>query len=296
MYPLITNTNLFVYSDASILADIREAFHQNETIRAIDEESLSVSVKDGFVLLTGHLRRQSHRQTIEEIACSTPGVVCVHNELVADSDLTIQVAERLCEDERTRHHIFLVGSAHGWVRVGGVVPRRKLQLAAEEIAAEVPFVRGILSRPRVIGEGFEPERRAIQPLIQAKVFDYNLQEGVVTQVVIQPRNRLVTHAVVSSPGFCDGNFVFHEYLVPVEAMEVVKKESIFLKRSGPPLDAFAAFEPSDYTLAPLSWRPPYPYTAGTVLWPCASSETVAVRPARIPYELSPLSEAMEKRS
>jgi hypothetical protein len=175
-------------------------------------------------------------------------------------------------DERTHHFIFPVGTAHGWVRVGGVVPKRKLQLTAEEIAAQVPFVRGVLSRPRLIGKYPVTERRPIQPNIQAKVFDYNLQEGVVTQVVIQPRNRLVTHAVVSVSDFFNGKFVFREYLVPVEALEVVRKESIFLKRNGPPLDAFAVFEPLDYRLAPMNWRPPYPYTAGTVLWPCESVE------------------------
>jgi hypothetical protein len=165
-----------------------------------------------------------------------------------------------------------VGSAHGWVRLGGVVSRRELQRAAEEIAAQVPFVRGVLSRPRVIGEYPETERRPIQPQIQAKVYDYNRQEGVVTQVVIQPHNRLVTHAVVSASGFHDGKFVFYEYFVPVQAMDVVNKESIFLKRTGPPLKAFPAFEPSDYPLALSGWQPPYPYAAGTVHWPCEERE------------------------
>jgi hypothetical protein len=152
------------------------------------------------------------------------------------------------------------------------VPRREVQRAAEEIAAQVPFVRGILSRPRVIGKYPEMAWQPIQPRIQAKVFDYNLQEGVVTQVVIQPRNRLVTHAVVSASDFRDGKFVFYEYLVPVEVMEVVNQESIFLKRQGPPLNRFPAFEPSDYPSAPVNWQPPYPYTDGTVRWPCDEHE------------------------
>jgi osmotically-inducible protein OsmY len=281
MLPLKTKQNLFIYSDDSIREDIWKAACQNDGIHLIDGDSFSISVKDGFVLLTGHLSRRYHRDLIEEIACSTPGVHAVHNDLVVDSELTIQVARRLSEDERTRHFIFPVGSAHGWIRLGGVVPGRKLQLAAEELAAQVPFVRGVLSRPRVIGKYPEMERRAVQPQIQAKVFDYNLQEGVITQVVIQPRNRLVTHAVVRVSDFYDGKFIFREYLVPVEAMEVVKKESIFLKRNGPPLDAFAAFEPLDYLQAPIHWRPPYPYTAGTVLWPCASVERVEARSALI---------------
>jgi osmotically-inducible protein OsmY len=267
-----TKQNLLFYSDASILAEIWKAVRQDDGIRALDIHSFSVSVRDGFVLLTGHLSQAYHRDLIEQIACSIPGVNSVQNNLVVDSDLTIQVAERLSTDERTHHFIFPVGAAHGWIRLGGVVPRRELQMAAEQIAAQVPSVRGVLSRPRVLGAWAETERRCIQPRIHAEIYDYNLQQGFVTQVVIQPRNRLVTHAVVSASDFKDGKFVFYEYLVPVEAMEVVKEESIFLKRKGPALDSFPAFEPAGYPLAPSDWQPPYPYAAGDVRWPCESPE------------------------
>jgi osmotically-inducible protein OsmY len=272
MIELKTRQNSLLYSDASILADIWKAVRQDEGIHALDMGSFSVSVKDGFVLLTGHLSRKSHRELIEKIACSVPGVHAVQNNLVVDSDLTIRVAANLAMDERTRHFIFPVGSAHGWIRLGGVVSRRELQTAAEEIAAQVPSVRGVLSRPRVLGKSFETERRPIQPQIQAKVYDYNLQEGFVTQVVIQPRNRLVTHAVVSASDFHNGKFVFYEYLVPVEAMELVNQESSFLKRQGPPLNRFPAFEKSDYPLAPSDWQPPYPYVVGAVRWTCDEHE------------------------
>ena len=257
-----------LYSDDSILTEIWKVVRRDEGIRALDIDSFSVSVKEGFVLLTGHVSQKYHRDLIEEIACSIPGVHGVQNKLVVDSDLTIQVAKRLFKEERTRHLIVPVGCGHGWIRLGGIVHRRELQRAAEEIAAQVPSVRGILSRPRVIGEIFEIERHPIQPLIHAKVYDYNLQKGIVTQVVIQPRNRLVTHAVVSASDFQDGKFMFYEYLVPVEAMEVVNKESILLKQNGMPLNTFPAFEPAVYPLAPSDWQPPYPYTAGVVHWPC----------------------------
>ena len=195
----------------------------------------------------------------------------VDSKLVIDSDLALQVVKRLSTDERTRSLILPVGCSHGWVRLGGEVPGRDLQIAAEEIAAQVPSVRGVLSRPRLIGENPEPERCAVQPQIQAKIYDYNRYEGVVSQVVIQPCNRLVTHVVVNISDFCEGKFMFHEYLVPVEAMELVNKESIFLKRNGPPLNTFSAFEPSDYPLAPSDWQPPYPYAAGDVRWSCEPS-------------------------
>jgi osmotically-inducible protein OsmY len=268
MISLQTRQTALFYSDIGIRAEIWKAARLHDGIRALDLDSFSVSVENGVVRLTGHLSRKSHRQFMEEITCSLPGVIGVQNDLIVDPELTIRVAERLSMDDRTRRFIFPVGTAHGWIRLGGVVPRRELQIAAEQIAAEVPFVRGVLSRPRLLGESPETQRRPIQPPIQAKVYGYNRQEGVVTQVVIQPRNRLVTHAVVSASGFHNGNFLFYEYFVPVEAMEVVNQESIFLKRKGPPLNTFPAFEPANYPLAPSDWQPPYPYTAEDVRWSC----------------------------
>jgi osmotically-inducible protein OsmY len=264
--------NSLLYSDDSIQAEIWEAVGRYEVVRALDIGSFSISVQEGHVLLTGHVSKKYHHDLIEEIACSISGVSAVQNKLVVDSDLIIQVAQALSRDERTRSFILPVSCSHGWIRLGGVVSSRELQIAAEEIAAQVPSVRGVLSRPRMIGEIYETERLPIQPQIHAKINDYNGQEGAVTQVVIQPRNRLVTHAAVSVNDFRDGKFVSHEYCVPVEAMEVVDQDSVLLKRNGPPLNAFPTFEPSNYPLAPLDWQPPYPYTAGAVRWPCEPCE------------------------
>jgi osmotically-inducible protein OsmY len=269
-----TKQNSLLYSDDSLQAEIWEAVRRYEVIRALDTGSFSISVQEGHVLLTGHVSKKYHHDLIEEIACSLPGVSAVQNKLVVDSDLIIQLAQALSKDERTRSFILPVSCSHGWIRLGGVVPRRELQIAAEEIAAQVPSVRGVLSRPRVIGEVYETERRPIQPKIHAKINDYNGQEGVITQIVIQPCNRLVTHAVVSTSDLYDGKSVSHEHCVPVEAMEVVDRDSVLLKRNGPLLNAFPTFEPSNYPLAPLDWQPPYPYTARTVRWPCEPYERV----------------------
>jgi osmotically-inducible protein OsmY len=267
-----TKQNSLLYSDDSILAEIWEAVRRYEVIRTLDIGSFSISVQEGHVLLTGHVSKKYHHDLIEEIACSMPGVSAVQNKLIVDPDLIIQVAQALSKDERTRSFILPVSCSHGWIRLGGVVPSRELQIAAEEIAAQSPFVRGVLSHPRMIGEIYETEQRPIQPLIHAKINDYNGQEGVVTQVVIQPRNRLVTHAVVCTSDLYDGKSVSHEHCVPVEAMEVVGRDSVLLKRNGPPLNAFPTFEPSNYPQASLNWQPPYPYAAGAVRWPCEPYE------------------------
>lgn len=263
-----THQQSLLISDASILAEIWNDLRKYQTIRAVDMGSFTVAVDKGIVLLTGHVSKKYHRELIAEIAISLPDIHAVHNKLVVDSDLTIQIAERLAKDERTRHFILPVGCAHGWVRIGGVVPRRELQRAAEELAAQVPSVRGVLSRPRVTGEPFEAERQALQPHVNTKIYDYSKQEGVVTRVVIQPRNRLVTHVVVSAHGFDNGAIVPHEHVIPLESMEVVNPESLFIKRNEPPLNTFPAFEASKYAPPPSNWQPPYPYVAADVLWPC----------------------------
>jgi len=269
MITLKNKQKLLFYSDNSILAEIRNRVGRHVEMLAIDTDSFSVSIQDSIVRLTGHVTKQNNRELIEEIACSVPGVNAVYNKLIVDSDLTIQVATSLAKDERTRHFIFPVGCSHGWVRIGGVAPRRELQLAVEEIAAQVSFVRGVLSRPRVVSQYPETERRTVQPRVQAKVYDHNRQEGIVTQVVIQPRNRLVTHAAVTASDFHDDKFVIYEHLVPVEVMEVVNKESIFLKRNGLPLNTFPAFNPADYPPAPAGWQSPYPYITKDVRWQCS---------------------------
>ena len=267
MVTLKSKPDLIVRPDNSILFEIWDKLWKCDVIRSVDINSFSVSVVNGVVLLTGHLSRASNRRLIEDIAHAVPNVIAVNNKLVTDDELSLQVAQALGRDEQTRQFILPVVCSHGWVYLRGEVPTRELQFVAEKIAGQVPSVRGVISLPKVAGESCCPVHRALQPNIQSRIYDHNKQEGAVTHVVIQPLNRLVTHAVVSTNDFRDGKDVFHEYLVPVEEMEVVNRESIFLKRNGPPLNTFPAYEPSEYPPAPLNWQPPYPYSVGTVRWP-----------------------------
>ena len=71
----------------------------------------------------------------------------------------------------------------------------------------------------------------------------------------------------------DVNLVARETIVPVTAIDLVNEESLFLVRDGRrlakpahTLNDFPAFDPDDYPLAPFTWKTPYPYTAGEVLW------------------------------
>lgn len=275
MVTMESELDTVVYSDDNIQAEIWDAIWKRESIRYMDMDSFSVLVKDGIVFLTGHLSKAPNRKLIEDIAHTMPGVIAVDNRLVVDHDLTIQVAQALCTDERTRSFVLPVNCSHGWVHLGGKVPTHELQILAEEIAGQPPFVRGVLSLPKVSTEDTEIVRDATQPRIGAKVYDHNLHEGIVTKVIIEPRNRLVTHAVVGVDDLCDATIVSHNHLIPVDAMELAQKKSITLKQSEPPLNAFPIFIPSNYSPTPKDWLPPYPYGRDDVRWPWETWQQLA---------------------
>ncbi len=92
--------------------------------------------------------------------------------------------------------------------------------------------------------------------------------GIITGVIIHPRNRLVTHAVVRVDGaIIDGELAPGDHhLVPVESIDFVNMEGTFLGRNEPPLSAYPAFDPRGYPLAPRTWKPPFPYKPANVYW------------------------------
>ena len=249
-----------------ILADIWNTLWKEDAIRSLDLNSLSITVKGGEVYLYGHLARENNLPLIESIVRSVAGVVAVHNYLVTDRELIIQVARALTRDERTRPFILPVNASHGWIYLGGEMPTCELQHVAEYVAGEVSSVRGMIALPRVTGESLNISRRTVQPRIGAIVYGKNEEVGVVTQVVIQPQDRLVTHVVVRSNEIKDGNLVARVNIVPVKDIDRVNDESILLVRNGLSLNAYPAFDPDEYPLALFTWKAPYPYTAGEVLW------------------------------
>ena len=253
--------------DNRIHDEIWDELYKRWEIRALDISSFSVSVDNRRVQLRGHLTMESNRRLIESICASVPGVIGVDDCLVVDHELTLEVAQALAKDSRTRSQILPVGIYHGWVGIGGQVPSQSLQLAAEEVAAGVPSVRGVISLPTVIGQDPMPQRHAVEPLVSSHVYNLDGQVGTVTEVIIDPLSRLVTHIAVSAIDLWDGTPVRGEYLVPVESILLANKESVFLRREGRRLQSFRPFDPSAFSRAPGTWQPPYPYLPGKLLWP-----------------------------
>jgi osmotically-inducible protein OsmY len=253
-------------TDDGLLADIWDALWKVDTFRFLNLGSLTIQVKSGEVYLYGYLAQENNLPVIENIVRSVTGVVAVHSHLIFDRELIIQVAQALARDERTRPYILPVDAFHGWVHVGGEVPTYELQQVVEKVTGGVSGVRGVTILPRIAGESPVKPPRPAQPRIGAVVYGKDGEVGVVTQVVIQPDSRLVTHVVVRSKELTDGNLVARETVIPLEASDLVKNESIILQRNGPSLNAFPVFDPDEFPLAPFTWQAPYPYTAGEVRW------------------------------
>jgi osmotically-inducible protein OsmY len=261
-----------------ILYDIWDALWKVDTYRSLDLGGLSIKVKGGEVYLDGYLAQSGNLRQIERIVHSIDGVVAVHSNLIVDRDLIIRVAQALAGDERTNSFILQVDAFHGWIHVVGEVPTCDLQQVVEKIAAGVYGVRGVTLLPMIAGESSTILRRPVQPRIGATVYGKEGEVGVVTQVVIRPDNRLVTHIVTRTKELSGGNLVSREIVIPLEASDLVKNESVFIQRHGPSQNVYPVLNPDKYPLAESTWKAPYPYTAGEVRWSLREILEVASRP------------------
>lgn len=256
-------------SDLDILAGIEEALWQDSVIRTFDKNSLKVEVRNGIVFLSGHMASLRLKQ-VEELIRTVQGVAGVRNEIVDDSDLVMAVALALAADPRTEPYLIRVGAFHGWIYLMGQVPADVAQ-AAEEVAAQVPDVRGILGVPES-GE-HDPsqldksQRRSLQPMPGAEVYAQDLHVGRVSQVVINPRNRLVSCIAVQAEVDVDGQLAQGEFVLPVEDIELVNDGGVFLRDTSANVVNHPVYMEDDFPLPPANWIPPFPYRPGQVRWP-----------------------------
>lgn len=253
--------------DDSIAADIWTNILREESIRTLDRDSIRLEVNGGEVTLWGHVVKSAHRTRLEELAWRVRGVVKVHNRLVVDHDLAIEIAQALARDERTRPYIISVNCYHGWVTLVGEVPDVETQRAAEEVAASHPLGRGVIALPWVNGQKTEISRRPLQPEVGARLYTRSGLVAHVSQVVIDPRNRLVSHIVITLDGSAPAGQAGVQYVLPAEAIDFVREGSVWLKPEATQNIEITPFEADKFPLAPAEWHPPFPYRPGTIRWP-----------------------------
>jgi osmotically-inducible protein OsmY len=132
-------------TDRKLEAAVNRAVLSFEPLRMC-RHSMSVQVNDGRVRLTGAVRTTTMKLVAEELARRVPGVQEVQNDLVSDSELQLQVAQRLAADPRTRllTDVVTVRSFLGTVHLGGQVDSGTRREAAAKVAGEVKGVRQVL--------------------------------------------------------------------------------------------------------------------------------------------------------
>jgi osmotically-inducible protein OsmY len=131
--------------DAELRHGVARAIWEDEVLR-INLPTLQIRAQDGSVVLQGYAVSQLHRERTERVVRGVRSVQSVENQLVTDDDLRRIVAQGLGRDPRTRGYQFRVDSFRGIVHLFGNVDSPAARLAAEEIATEVPHVRGVVSR------------------------------------------------------------------------------------------------------------------------------------------------------
>jgi osmotically-inducible protein OsmY len=118
------------------------------------DDQVHVSANDDCVVLTGIVRSRTAREMAERLAQNVPGVARVDNQLVADADVEIAVAQALATDARTASAFpgLLVGVVFGIVYLKGTAPTSQIKDAATEVARTVPGVRRVSNELIVLSE------------------------------------------------------------------------------------------------------------------------------------------------
>jgi osmotically-inducible protein OsmY len=267
--------------DQGVLQNVEDALWRQSLYRVSGRHSLGIDVSQGVVTLRGHVTSPMLLAQILNWVKAVPGVRGVVNELVADSDPTIEVAQALAHDRLTRPLPIRVGAHQGWIHLAGEVPTHEAQAGAEAVAASVARVRGVLTLPRVSGKKPAAGRRPLQPLPGQEVYASDGTAGRVSHVVINPLNRLVSHVVVNT-GFALGQRVIRQQaVVPAEALLRVTDGGVFVADTLEALAARPIFQPQEFQRPGWQWVPPYPYDPGSVLWPAQPMYYILpVKPAK----------------
>jgi osmotically-inducible protein OsmY/sporulation protein YlmC with PRC-barrel domain len=267
--------------DRELREQVWRALRQQPVIRALDLGHISVTVRRERVFLAGHVRS---KRRIEETVAGVPGLGGVHSTLVADRELAASVALALSQDPGARPYSLRVDVSHGWLRLLGEVPSWKAQEAMEAVVARQPLVRGVVQLPTVAGESSDGRRRAIQPPVGAEVIDaYGPPYGRVTQIIIDPYSRLVTHAVVDIAAEAIGPMgarASNLVVVPASEIKQVAPEAVYLRRDSGNLATYPIFSRAHFPAPPRVWRPPFPYLNRMVRWSRMVKMPAAVKSIR----------------
>lgn len=200
----------------------------------------------------------------------------IENQLVTDDEVVIGVAQALARDERTRGPRIFVSAKHGVVVLNGRMDTAETRAAAEEVAATVPSVRGVINYIQAPGVVVPEDQQVWQPRPKQEVYAEDLLLRHVEQVIINPRHRRVT-ALIIHGDFPDldaarPNIPLYRIpkkerraVIPIRAVKFVSESGVLLG-----INSLDAARCPDFALgrSPVpdpGWQPPYPYTHADVM-------------------------------
>jgi len=133
--------------DDQIAFDVERAIGDDEIVRHLSADHLTVAVHNGVVTVTGNIASSTHRNRVGDSVCRVRGVRGLQNLPIGDDELEVAVAQVLGRDPRTSRFIILVSATLGTVRLSGDVPAVALDLA--RAVTGVRAVRAVVPAPPV---------------------------------------------------------------------------------------------------------------------------------------------------
>ncbi|HZQ99291.1 MAG TPA: BON domain-containing protein [Chloroflexota bacterium] len=255
-------------TDTGTTEAVRAALLDDEVLQRIDAATLRVEVSGGAVTLHGHVVSAAHRERAEAaMRRAVPGAP-LHDELVADDELAVAIAQALARDGQTAPLVLRVQADEGVVHLSGQASTAAAAVA-EEIAAGVPGVRAVVGHlPGDVG----PDGPTRLPAIGTPVEATDGEVGRVEAVVVDPRFRRVTHLVVAgrvpvqSPGREPEEYppATLRKLVPVALVDRETPAALFLRISVEEVLRLPAYRDDAFVAPPPAWRPPADYAPADV--------------------------------
>lgn len=259
--------------DPILIIEVKRALREDMILHGAWIKGIHVSAQYGLISLHGYVSDSAQKAGTEKAARRISGVLDVENRLVVDRDLKIAATEAVAQIPDVPMKSIFVGAHNGFITLKGEVPSLESRRAAEELAGDVPQIRGVLNTLRIPGLAVEfPEPHALQPSIGARVYATDLVLGHIVQVIVNPVNRLVTAILVdgmfSEPRgtrrhwFFDDVIVQRKVVIPVHTIQHMTDTAVFSEVAA---SQFEDFNPASFALPDINWQPPYPYQRKHVL-------------------------------
>jgi osmotically-inducible protein OsmY len=265
-------------SDPSIAEAVDQALWNDGVLRHTDYHEINVQVRDGVVRLHGHVMTSMNQWRAETAVKNIPGVLGVRSFLIPDDKLTQEVAGTLGQMEQDTGSRFFTKVENGVVVLVGEVSSTALRDKAEQCAAEIPWVRGVINEICVAGMVLEPEdQRFLQPWIGNELLFKDALSVIIRKVVINPHNRRVVAVIVlgrfPSSLRQEQNWNYLGESAPERMVVLPSRLILNLTGSGGMIrinsdetTEYQDYDPSRYHTPDKDWLPPYPYCTDEVLF------------------------------